>query len=526
MPARRDADDDAATSDAFTLLLLAASTADDAQPGDESRALLTGDVPRRPMRPTRGDPAAPVLRSTRPSRPRAPRRWPPASCPLGRGRGAGHANPFGNDVPEGRARGGDARALEAATAAGRPALADQRGAGRCGIVVLAAVDLALGAPPTRPTGGEIRLDTLAAADARAERTSRTLRRCARLAPMSRAPACAGRAARDQAYDRACRRRLTRRRPVTPLSATASRIADIRPPLALEVTTPAFAPGWQDEAVGRMAHVVVTRNERAELTLHPAELGPVSIRVEMQADQASLTIVAACAETRSALEQSLPQLRDLLAGQGITLGQASVHDGQARRDDSRRRLASVRRARAPRRPRASGRIDLVGAAGARPGRRLRITARTGPQHRGRRGRANAPDCGRCSAHAGRGSLAIIDRITPNPPPSSAHRGQDRNPRRAGRRRAACRRQGVPAAPDRAGPARRRRGGRRRRLVVPRSCARGGEAKPAAAKPPVFHTLEPFTVNLSRRRTAIITCRSRSSTSSATTRRSTRSRPTCP
>jgi hypothetical protein len=27
------------------------------------------------------------------------------------------------------------------------------------------------------------------------------------------------------------------------------------------------------------------------------------------------------------------LRDLLAGQGITLGQASVHDGQARRDDS-------------------------------------------------------------------------------------------------------------------------------------------------------------------------------------------------
>jgi flagellar hook-length control protein FliK len=52
---------------------------------------------------------------------------------------------------------------------------------------------------------------------------------------------------------------------------------------------------------------------------------------MQADQASLTIVAASAETRSALEQSLPQLRDLLAGQGITLGQASVHDGSAQRD---------------------------------------------------------------------------------------------------------------------------------------------------------------------------------------------------
>jgi len=56
-----------------------------------------------------------------------------------------------------------------------------------------------------------------------------------------------------------------------------------------------------------------------------------VRIEMRADQASVQIVAASAETRSALEQSLPQLRDLLATQGITLGQATVNDGAAQPD---------------------------------------------------------------------------------------------------------------------------------------------------------------------------------------------------
>jgi flagellar hook-length control protein FliK len=122
--------------------------------------------------------------------------------------------------------------------------------------------------------------------------------------------------------------------VAPLVAVAA--AHPMPAAATHVETvaaPAFTPGWQDETVAKLAHIVVTRNERAELKLNPAELGPVSVRVDMNADHASLTIVAASPETRSALEQSLPQLRDLLASQGITLGQASVHDGSAQRDPS-------------------------------------------------------------------------------------------------------------------------------------------------------------------------------------------------
>lgn len=118
--------------------------------------------------------------------------------------------------------------------------------------------------------------------------------------------------------------------VQPASAPA--VAPAPPAPHVEtIGAPAFTPGWQDETVSKLAHIVLTRNERAELKLNPAELGPVNVRVEMRADTVSVQIVAASAETRSALEQSLPQLRDLLASQGITLGQASVHDGAAQRD---------------------------------------------------------------------------------------------------------------------------------------------------------------------------------------------------
>jgi flagellar hook-length control protein FliK len=132
------------------------------------------------------------------------------------------------------------------------------------------------------------------------------------------------------------RPLAERTNAMPAPVTAPPPQPVAAATALHVETvaaPAFTPGWQDETVAKLAHIVVTRNERAELKLNPAELGPVSVRVDLNAGHASLAIVASSPETRSALEQSLPQLRDLLASQGITLGQATVHDGSAQRDPS-------------------------------------------------------------------------------------------------------------------------------------------------------------------------------------------------
>ena len=99
-----------------------------------------------------------------------------------------------------------------------------------------------------------------------------------------------------------------------------------PVRVITVTTPVGNPGWNQELTGKLAQVVL-RNESVEIRLSPAELGPIDIRVDLRADQASVTILAAHPATRDALEQALPQLRETLAAQGIALGQASVQDGR-------------------------------------------------------------------------------------------------------------------------------------------------------------------------------------------------------
>jgi flagellar hook-length control protein FliK len=97
-------------------------------------------------------------------------------------------------------------------------------------------------------------------------------------------------------------------------------------VAEAVGTPGFAPALAQE----MAQLVRVNAQRAELHLHPAEMGPIDVRLHMQDNQVSVTMVAADAQTRDAMQQALPQLREALAREGLALADASVHD-QPRRE---------------------------------------------------------------------------------------------------------------------------------------------------------------------------------------------------
>ena len=68
-------------------------------------------------------------------------------------------------------------------------------------------------------------------------------------------------------------------------------------------------------------------ERAEIRLQPRELGPVRIELSLNGESTRIAFSAVQPETRQAIEQSLPILKDLLAERGLTLGEASVSDGQ-------------------------------------------------------------------------------------------------------------------------------------------------------------------------------------------------------
>jgi flagellar hook-length control protein FliK len=67
-------------------------------------------------------------------------------------------------------------------------------------------------------------------------------------------------------------------------------------------------------------------QRAELHLNPADLGPLRIELSISAQTADISFAAAHATTREGIEQALPALRELLAGQGLQLGQTGVGSG--------------------------------------------------------------------------------------------------------------------------------------------------------------------------------------------------------
>lgn len=95
------------------------------------------------------------------------------------------------------------------------------------------------------------------------------------------------------------------------------------PIKVEVAQPVTAPGWRDAFADRVTWVANTRQPAAELQINPPQLGPVEIRVSMNADQANLSFFSPHAAVREAIQASLPRLTDAFAASGLTLGNVLV-----------------------------------------------------------------------------------------------------------------------------------------------------------------------------------------------------------
>lgn len=64
-------------------------------------------------------------------------------------------------------------------------------------------------------------------------------------------------------------------------------------------------------------------EHARLNLHPAELGPISLKLALDGTQLRVDMAAEAAQTRQVLEQSLPGLASALRDAGLTLSGGGV-----------------------------------------------------------------------------------------------------------------------------------------------------------------------------------------------------------
>ena len=120
-------------------------------------------------------------------------------------------------------------------------------------------------------------------------------------------------------------------PTSSLSPSGSTSAP--QPVTVTIETPIHDASWRVDAATRIASLVTRGIEHAEVRVTPPDLGPVELRIDVRGNEATLAIVAVQPTTRDALEQALPMLRDMLAQQGLSLGQATVADGRAQSESS-------------------------------------------------------------------------------------------------------------------------------------------------------------------------------------------------
>lgn len=98
--------------------------------------------------------------------------------------------------------------------------------------------------------------------------------------------------------------------------------------AVALHAPLHSPGFAPELSARVSLLAGQGVERAELQLNPADMGPVSVRIAVEGQQAQVSFHAAQPDTRQALEQSLPDLAAALRAGGLTLTGGGVFQQSA------------------------------------------------------------------------------------------------------------------------------------------------------------------------------------------------------
>lgn len=121
-----------------------------------------------------------------------------------------------------------------------------------------------------------------------------------------------------------------------LDSTAGSLRSAEATLSAPPGSPAFA----QELAASVSTFVRDGIEHARLQLHPAELGPVDVRIQIDGQQAQVLLLAELPATREQLEQALPALANGLREAGLTLAGGGVFEqAQQGRDSGGRRDAS-------------------------------------------------------------------------------------------------------------------------------------------------------------------------------------------
>jgi len=97
--------------------------------------------------------------------------------------------------------------------------------------------------------------------------------------------------------------------------------------------------WSTELGNKLTLMSTQNTQSASLQITPDHLGPVEVKIEVNQGQTSVWFTADQAETRTALEQSLPKLREMFAAQGMSLTDAGVFGQRSQQQQQQQQASS-------------------------------------------------------------------------------------------------------------------------------------------------------------------------------------------
>ena len=100
-----------------------------------------------------------------------------------------------------------------------------------------------------------------------------------------------------------------------------------------IAKPAHTETWPQQFSEKIVWMAKNDQQTAQININPPQLGPVQITLNLNGDNANVLFASAHPEVRQTIESSLPQLREMLAATGISLGETSVGANMAQQNQN-------------------------------------------------------------------------------------------------------------------------------------------------------------------------------------------------
>ncbi|WP_057830884.1 flagellar hook-length control protein FliK [Colwellia sp. TT2012] len=99
----------------------------------------------------------------------------------------------------------------------------------------------------------------------------------------------------------------------------------------------YRKDFADAVKDKVMIMISQKLQQFDITLDPPEFGNMQVRVNLQGEQATVNFIVQNQQAKEALEQNMQKLRDMLAEQGVDVGDATVEQQSQRKNNDKNNL---------------------------------------------------------------------------------------------------------------------------------------------------------------------------------------------